>query len=102
MADLEVLNPVANRTKEDKKLAPRLSDLSGKTIGLCWNGKPTGDVVNQLMAKLFTSKFENIHFKEYTGSVGVRARPSYIWRLSNETIDTIVKECDAAIVSLAD
>jgi len=39
MAELVVLNPVADTKTEKFELASRLTDLSGKTIGLFWNAK---------------------------------------------------------------
>ena len=95
---LEVLNPVADISKQqDVSLAPRLSDLSGKTIGLFWNTKPSGDVLNQHTAQLLASKYEGIHFKEYAGSEGATYRLA-----STGDLDTMAKECDAVIGSLAD
>lgn len=98
MVDLEILSPVANRLKEPEvKLAARLDDLKGKTIGLYWNNKPSGDLINQVTAESLAGKSKGIRFKNYKGSVG-----SLVRRLSDEDADLIAKECDAVVGSAAD
>jgi len=97
--NLEVLNPVADTLKQDANLAPRLNTLNGKTIGLLWNAKPSGDVIIQHTADLLAKKFNGIHFKDYIGSVNV---VGVVRHATVEDIDTIAQECDAVIGSLAD
>jgi len=96
--NLEVLNPVAEISKPaDVSLASRLSDLSGKTIGLFWNTKPSGDILNQYTAQLLSSRYDGITFKVYYGSEGSTYRLA-----SASDLDTMAQECDAVIGSLAD
>ena len=104
MINLEVLNPVADTLKEEKshRLAPRLPDLTGKTIGLFWNGKASGDTINKYASELIANRFANVHFKEYLGSVGMDIKPSYIRRATTQDVDTMVRECDAVIGALCD
>ncbi|GAG61421.1 unnamed protein product, partial [marine sediment metagenome] len=45
MVEMGVLNPVADTKTEKFELASRLTDLSGKTIGLFWNAKSGGDIL---------------------------------------------------------
>ncbi len=98
MVKLEVLNPVAEILKQQEvSLAPRLGDLSGKTIGLYWNAKPSGDVINQATAELLTERFKGVRFKEYLGSMGAIMRQA-----SAEDVDRMANECDAVVGSLAD
>ena len=98
MVKLEVLNPVADIKKQQEvSLAPRIADLSGKTIGLYWNAKPSGDVINQATAEMLRKKFKDIRFKDYFGSMGGVMRQA-----STEDTDMMAKECDAVIGSLAD
>ena len=98
MVKLEMLNPVADiKKQQDVSLAPRLNDLKGKTIGLFWNTKPSGDVLNQYTAQLLSEKYEGISFKEYAGSEGSTYRLA-----STGDLDTMAKECDAVIGSLGD
>ena len=100
MVNLEVLNPAAEikgLRKSKNKLAARFSDLSSKTVGLFWDGKPNGDVVNQCVAELLSKKFKDIRFKQYTGALGTLVR-----RASAEQFDSMQKECGAIIGAVAD
>ena len=96
MVKLEVLNPVAKLSTQEVTLAARLGDLSGKTIGLWWNNKASGNTVNQFTAEFLAEKFKGIHFKEYFGTIGMEDRHA-----SDEQLETIPKECDAVIGALA-
>ena len=104
MVNLEVLNPVAPIVKKGKarRLAARLSDLGGKTIGLFWNGKASGDILNGVAGELLASRFPGIRLREYIGSTGMGIKPSYIRRATGEILDTMAKECDAVIGALGD
>jgi hypothetical protein len=98
MVNLKVLNPVAEIVrKEEISLAPRLSDLSGKTIGFYWNAKPSGDTINKATADLLGKKFKGMRFKNYFGSMGGVMRQA-----SAEDVALMAKECDAVVGSLAD
>ena len=99
MVNLEVLNPVADKPKRKFELAPRLSGLSEKTIGLYWNGKPGGNIIRERTAQLLSQKFKGIRLKEYTpagvsmtGDVGI----------NTEVLEKIVRECDAIVGTTAD
>jgi len=99
MVNLEVLNPVAKLSTQEVTLASRLGHLSGKTIGLFWNAKPSGDIINQFTAQLLTNQFKDIRFKEYLGSVHV---VGVVRHASTEELDTMAKECDAVVGALGD
>ncbi len=99
MVNLEVLNPVANVSKQEVSLAPRLGELSGKTIGLYWNAKPTGDIINQFTTELLTEKFKDIRLREYLVSVHV---VGVVHHASVEELDVMAKECDAVVGTLGD
>ena len=86
MVDLEIQNPVADTAKAENRLAPRLSNFSGKTIGLFWNGKLSGDVINQFTAQLLTNKFRDIHFKEYYATLGGQVRGATVAQLDTMAI----------------
>ena len=96
MVKLEVINPVAEISTKEVNLAPRLSDLTGKTIGLWWNNKASGNLVNKFTAELLAEKFKGIRFKEYFGTIGMEDRHA-----SDAQLDTIAKECNAIIGALA-
>jgi len=98
MVNLEVLNPVAEIAAEERvDLEPRLSDLSCKTIGLFWNAKVNGNIVNQYTAELLAKKFKDVSFKNYEGTLG-----SIVRRASPEDISRMVNECDAIVGSVGD
>jgi hypothetical protein len=97
MVNLEVLNPVAEISKTDISPATRFNDLSGKTVGLFWNGKPSGEIVNQFTAELLAKKVKDIHFRNYMGSLG-----SVVRQMSTEDADTIAKECGAVVGAVGD
>ena len=97
MIKLEILNPVADISKEDVSLAPRSGVLSGKTIGLFWNGKPSGDITNRFTAELLAKRFKDIRFKNYMGSLG-----SVVRQMSAEDADTISKDCNAVVGAVGD
>ena len=97
MVNLEVLNPVADISKTDISPAARFTDLSGKTVGLFWNGKPSGEITNQFTSEFLAKKVKNIHFKNYLGSLG-----SVVRQMSTEDTDTIAKECDAVVGAIGD
>ena len=95
MEKLEVLNPVAKLSTQEVTLAARLDDLSGKTIGLWWNNKASGNLVNKFTAEVLAKKFKNIRFKEYLGTIGMEDRHA-----SDDQLETVAKECDAVIGAL--
>jgi len=87
MVKLEVLNPVAELSAEEVSLAPR--------IGLWWNNKSSGNLVNKFTAEELSKKFKDIHFKEYLGTIGMEDRHA-----SDEQLAAVAKECDAIIGAL--
>lgn len=105
MAQIEILDPIAEDTVAPTKLSPRLSDLKGKVVGLRiqWDS-----------FDVFCRKLEELLREEYgiggavrielSGSTkgammrGVRAgRPEQV----SEAIDEFAKKVDGAIVGLA-
>lgn len=97
MANLEVLNPVADAKPEKVELAPRLTDLTGKTIGLYWNGKSGGDILLEQNAELLKQRYSGVKFRNYMGAVG-----SIMRHATAEQADVIARECDAVFGSTAD
>ncbi len=97
MAELSVLNPVADTKTEKIDLAPRLSDLSGKTIGLYWNGKSGGDVLLEQNMQLLKQRFSGLEIRNYMGAVGTGMRHA-----TAEQVEAMVKECDAVVGATAD
>jgi len=96
MVKMEVLNPVAEKPKRKFDLAPRLSDLKGKTIGLYWNAKPGGNTLLERTGQLLKQK-EGVSLKTYNavGSSGT----AYA---SLEDLEKMSKECDGVVGTSAD
>jgi hypothetical protein len=69
MVKLQVFNPRANTSVAPVSLAPRLSMLEDKTIGLYWNMKAGGDVALEHTAQLLGQRFPGVKFKQYIGDV---------------------------------
>ena len=97
MVELRVLNPVAEAKPEKVELAPRLTDLKGKTIGLYWNAKSGGDILLEQNAELLRQRYSGIKFKNYLGAVGFVVRHA-----TAEQADTMTRECDAVIGTSSD
>jgi len=55
-----LMNPVADVQIEQFKVAARIPDLKGKTIGLFWNGKSNGDVFLNEVADNLKAKFDGL------------------------------------------
>jgi hypothetical protein len=83
----EVLNPSAECEAPVITLAPRLSDLHNKRIGLFWNGKPFGDILLEEIGSLLKDRFENVELIKFNLTVSVG--PDNIIRMS-ESSDSIV------------
>ncbi len=62
---LEVLNPFAERAEGFYNLAPRLSTLDGKTIGLLNQNKPNTVYFMNAVEDLLKKKYPNIKFKYF-------------------------------------
>jgi hypothetical protein len=60
----DLVNPEGAARAVTLHPAARLADLTGKTIGLAWNGKPGGDVALEHIAKLLGERVRCIRFWE--------------------------------------
>lgn len=90
---LEVLDPVAAVAAKAVSPARRLSDLSGRKIGLYSNNKPGADVVLAEIAKLLGAKFHNLKFENFCHS----------YPHGNDILENMAKSgCDAIISASAD
>ena len=58
--DWELLVPEGAVIQEPLKLAPRITSLEGKTIGLRWNGKPNGEILLNKVADLLKEKVPTV------------------------------------------
>ncbi len=60
VADWELFVPEGVAIQEPLKLAPRITSLEGKTIGLRWNGKPNGEILLNKVADLLKEKVHSL------------------------------------------
>ena len=97
MVKLEVVNPQAITQVVSVPLAPRLSEITGKRIGLYWNMKAGGDVALEHTARLLDQRFPKTEFKHFVGSVGASMRHA-----TAEDAELVAKECDAVVGTTAD
>ena len=97
MAQLELLNPVAETVHQVIQPAPRLTDFKGKRIGLYWNMKAGGDLALARVAEHLTSQYDGLTAQEYVGSVGFIMR-----HMTPEDADRVARECDAVIGTTSD
>ena len=91
---ISVLNPVAERwgAEAPDPLAPRLTSLEGKTLGLVWNAKPNGDVALKRAGELIAQRIPNVTVRFYSGSLPCPP----------ELLERAAAECDAFISCTAD
>jgi hypothetical protein len=97
MAQLEVLNPVAQPVRHSVAPAPRRADLRGATIGLYWNMKAGGNDALDRTEALLRERFPGATFKRYHGSVGFLMR-----HCTAEDSDRIAREVHAVVGTTAD
>jgi hypothetical protein len=57
MKTFKVLNPLGEEQGAEAFIAPHIEDLTGRKVGLFWNGKHNGDVVLSEIGKQIKSKF---------------------------------------------
>jgi hypothetical protein len=97
MAELEVLNPVAEAVRHSVRPAPRRPDLRGASIGLYWNMKAGGNDALDRTEALLRERFAGVTFKRYHGSVGFLMR-----HFTAEDADRIAREVQAVVGTTAD
>jgi hypothetical protein len=89
-----MLDPTLTVAKTET-ISPRLSTLSGKTIGVIWNGRPPGDVLFDHMFQVLEDKYNLrrgpfVH-KPWLGNV---APP--------EAFEELAATCDAVVTGVGD
>jgi hypothetical protein len=55
--DWQLVNPAGIMKVTPIKMAPRITTLEGKTIGLKWNQKPNGNILLDRIAELLKEKY---------------------------------------------
>ena len=92
MAQLEVLNPVAEAEEKNIPPAIRLEDLAGKRVGLYWNIKSGGDAALDRVEEILKERFPDITTSRHIGSVGFMMR-----HLTPEDAEKISQTCDMVV-----
>ena len=87
---IEVFDPTAGPYKR-WSMAPRLSTLNGKKLGVIWNGRTHGDKIIQniidLLEKKYTFSVEAFLAKKYIGNV---APQEFFDLLSQKQVDAVI------------
>jgi len=90
----EILDPLGFGKQASKSLAPRLSGLQGKTLGLLDIGFPNGN--------LFLDRLEELLKERYgVAEVMRRAKPSPARPAKKEVREELTSRCDAIIEALS-
>ncbi|MBI2906677.1 MAG: hypothetical protein HYX92_03355 [Chloroflexi bacterium] len=62
----KVVSPLGESTVEEVAIAPRLSDLNGKTVCEVWNGAFRGNVTFPVIRKLLEKRYPGVKVIPYT------------------------------------
>lgn len=88
-----LMDPTSELSPENRQRLPRLTNLTGKTVGLLDISKPRGDIFIDRLEDLLLQK--GVTTRRYKKPTFTRVAPV---KLKQE----IAAECDAVIESLAD
>jgi hypothetical protein len=99
---LTIVNPVAEARAETAQAirfepAPRVTSLSGATVGLFWNGKNGGQYALARTRDNLQRLYPDVRFLDYLGAHGAVMR-----RATPEQHDQMARECDVVIGTTAD
>lgn len=59
------MNPAGEPPRAAAASAGRSRDLSGKTLGLLWNGKPGGDLLLEEVGRSLSERFSSLHIVKF-------------------------------------
>ena len=62
----EVVSPAGGESADRKSIAPRLTDLNGKTVAEIWNGVFKGDETFPAIRKALLQRYPGIRIVPYT------------------------------------
>ncbi len=92
---IQILDPIPEDKPEAQSMSAGLPTLDGKVIGLLENSKYHSDN--------FLEELQTILEQEYNASKVIYARKfSFSAPCSDETIDSLIEECDAVVHGIAD
>ena len=102
----ELIDPEGACKMTSSTIAPRLTTLEGKTVGLYWNRKPGGQDVLDEIARLLSEEVKDIKFIRYWEAVpGATAYTEGSWSepLDEKIIrDMVALKPDVVISSQGD
>jgi hypothetical protein len=90
-----VLHPAAEDVAEPQRLAPRLSSLQGRTVGLIDNHKRHADIYLEELSHLLQERYG-------VSQVVTYRKISQSLPTAGEVLDQLAGECDAIIHAVAD
>ncbi len=92
---IQILDPRSEDVPEELGLSAKLPSLEGKVVGLLENRKYHADV--------FLQELQEVLLKDYGAERVVYATKfSYSARCADETLDSLVSDCDAVVHAIAD
>jgi hypothetical protein len=98
--DWDLVIPVGAMRPASLTPAQRTDTLTGKTVGLAWNGKPGGEEALEEIAALLGQSFAGVQFIRYWKDVPESVSPR---ELGASTISAMAaRRPDIVIVSQAD
>jgi hypothetical protein len=90
-----ILHPAAEDVAESQRLAPRLSSLQGRTVGLIDNHKRNADIYLEELSRLLQERYG-------VSQVVTYRKISQSLPTAGEVLDQLAGECDAIIHAVAD
>jgi hypothetical protein len=94
-----LMSPVGDVQVEQFKIAKRIPDFNGKTVGLFWNGKPNGDVFLNEVADALTAKFPGVKIVRMWD---IKPVTRTAWGNSEEDVKFMAANADLVIGASAD
>ena len=92
---IQILDPTAEDVPEELGLSPKLPNLRGKVVGLLENRKYHADS--------FLQELQQVLIQDYGADKVVYATKfSYSAPCAEETLDSLVSECDVLVHAIAD
>ncbi len=92
---IQILDPSAEDVPEELGLSAKLPSLDGKVIGLLENRKYHADA--------FLQELQNVLLQEYGAKDVVYATKfTYSAPCAEETLDSLVAQCDAVVHAISD
>ena len=95
MPSIQLLDPTAEDVPEELGLTPKLPELRGKVVGLLENRKYHADS--------FLHELEEVLVKGFGARKVIYATKfSYSAPCADETLDSLVSQCDVVVHAIAD